>query len=610
MQTAEAIAWRGARGNRSRVLLAASVGVVLIVSLISTGTSRAQEQGQVTALAVEQQQGFATLSWNPVVGAAEYQIERAPVDDDNNPTGEPVITGIWRPNRQVNQDSPAFADANFNPGDRFRWRVAVPGEPFSDPVYDTTLPQWGDPGVPGENLRTQWEMTQAAQFTSDVNEYAYTSALDAASDRVRVVEIGQTVLGRPINMFIIGYPTPPGTAEEIANSSSALVNCNVHGNEPSSREACLILARQLAFGDDARTIDILSNTTVLIVPAINGDGRAANTRGNSTGQDLNRDFSLIREPETFAFVNMLSDYQPEAAFDGHEFGNNQAGDLPVLFPRHLNVPEPVFTQAKDLIEGWLYEQGSVDGWWYCPYGCEGGGAVGLSQETILRNTLGLKNVVGALLEARSAGGATRPSDGGANTPNSRKRKGYSALNNYHEFLDYFGANQSEIIQSTEAGAELQTLNRGRIVFRGSYDVPAFPPPHPGESPPPPEVPAPDQILEEPPCGYLLTEEQYNGPRADGPPGLTTTLAERIEAHGWRVQTRPSGYMVPLTQPERGLIPLLLDGQAAEPWVDAARLYGPPANPRAQLPDSACGLGRGPGSPDRTPSAKDLNYVTD
>ena len=41
---------------------------------------------------------------------------------------------------------------------------------------------------------------------------------------------------------------------------------------------------------------------MLIVPSINGDGRAANTRGNSTGQDLNRDYSLIRQPETFAFV--------------------------------------------------------------------------------------------------------------------------------------------------------------------------------------------------------------------------------------------------------------------------------------------------------------------
>ena len=98
--------------------------------------------------------------------------------------------------------------------------------------------------------------------------------------------------------------------------------------------------------------------------------------------------------------------------------------------------------------------------------------------------------------------------------------------------------------STEDGAELQSLNTGRIVFRGSYDVPAFPAPRPGESPPPPEVPTRIRSSKNRRAGYLLTEEQYNGPRTDGPAGLTTTLAERIEAHGWRVQTRPSGYMVP------------------------------------------------------------------
>src|SRR5215207_2501668 len=336
----------GVMSTRSRfaaVLAAASMVLLL------PAAAHAQ---QVTGLEVRQDDGFATLSWSPVQGATDYQIERTPA---GAALGTGVVVGVWRPNRQINQDSPAFADGGFNPGDGFQWRVrarfGTEPQPYSEPVGGTTQPEFGDPGTPGESLRTGWENRNAASFTSDVEEYEYTAALDAASDRVRVVEIGRTVLGRPINMFIIGYPTPPGTAKKIAHSSATLVNCNVHGNEPSSREACLILARQLAFGDDARTIDILSNTTVLIVPAINGDGRAANTRGNSTGQDLNRDFSLIRQPETFAFVEMLRDYRPEAGFDGHEFGNNQAGDLPVLYPRHLNVAGPVFGQAKDLIEG-------------------------------------------------------------------------------------------------------------------------------------------------------------------------------------------------------------------------------------------------------------------
>ena len=554
---------------RTQVARVMVLAAGLIGSLVFSGAALAQEPNQATEVAVTQGEGFATVSWEPVPGATDYEIERTPVAADDTPTGPAAVVGVWRPNRTVSPESPTFADAGFQPGARFQWRVrarfGTTPQPYSAPVSGTTQPQWGDPGVPGESLRTQWETTQGAQFTSDVNEYAYTAALDAASDRVRVVEIGRTVLGRPINMFIIGDKKAPPTAGAVAGGTSALVNCNVHGNEPSSREACLILARELAFSDEQRVLDVLREATVLIVPTINGDGRAANTRGNSTGQDLNRDHSLIRQPETFALAAMLADYDVESAFDGHEFGNSLAGDLPVLMPRHLNVARSIFDQSRDLIENELYGSGSADGWWYCPYGCEGGGAVGLSQETILRNTLGLKNVVGALLEARSSGGPTRPFE--AIQANNRRRKTYSALYTYEQFLDYQRENEGEIARAIEDAERFQRRNEGRIVFRGSYRLPAFPAPHPGESPPPDEDPGPEQILDPPPCGYQLTQEQYLGPQPVGRP-----VAERLDAHGIRVlRQRPGRYFVPMKQEQRGLIPLLLDGQAAEPMVAGQRI---------------------------------------
>ena len=540
--------------SRFAAVLAASTVLVL------PAAAHAQ---QVTGLEVRQDDGFATLSWDPVEGATDYQVERTLA----GAPGTGVVVGVWRPNRQINQDSPAFADAGFNPGDSFQWRVrarfGTEPQPYSAPESGTTQPEFGDPATPGENLRTGWEEDNAATFTSDVEEYAYTAALDAASERVRVVEIGRTVLGRPINMFIIGYPTPNPTAQAVAGNPAALVNCNVHGNEPSSREACLIMARELAFGDDPRTLDLLSNMTVLIVPAINGDGRAANTRGNSTGQDLNRDHSLIRQPETFALAAMVRDYTPEVAFDGHEFGNSQAGDLPTLMPRHLNVAESIFLESKDMIENWLYVNGSEDGWWYCPYGCQDGGAVGLSQETILRNTLGLKNMVSLLLEARSAGGQTRPDE--AIAANNRRRKTYSALYTYDQFLDYYRQQQPEIALAIEVSRAFQRSNTDEIVFRGSYDVPAFAAPHPGEAPPPDEPP--EGILDPPPCGYLLTDAQYTGPQPDGRP-----VADRLAAHGIKVQRRrPGQWFVPMEQDLRGLIPLLLDGEAAEEMVAGQRV---------------------------------------
>jgi hypothetical protein len=538
--------------------------VAVLAALLLPGAAAAQEPNQVTGVNVRQDDGFATLSWTPVAGATDYQIERTLA---GAPLGTGVVVGVWRPNRQINRDEPAFADAGFTPGDSFRWRVrarfGTEPQPYSEPVSGTTRPKFGDPSTAGENLRTQWEETNAAVFTSDVNEYAYTAALDIASDRVRVVEIGRTVLGRPINMFIIGYPAPKPTAQAVSGNPAALLNCNVHGNEPSSREGCLILARELAFADDPRTLDILSNMTVLIVPAINGDGRAANTRGNSTGQDLNRDHSLLRQPETFALATMVRDYTPEAAYDGHEFGNSQAGDLPTLWPRHLNVAESIMGESKSLVENWLYRNGSEDGWWYCPYGCQNGGAVGLSQETILRNTMGLKNTVSMLLEARSAGGQTRPDE--AIPANNRRRKTYSAIYTMQQLLDYYRANQPRVEDAIEAATEFQKSNTGRIVFRGSYDVAAFPAPHPGEAPPPDEPP--EGILDPPPCGYLLTDAQLAS-QQDG----SRPARDRLAAHGIKVQRRsPGNWFVPMKQELRGLIPLLLDGEAAEPMVAGQRV---------------------------------------
>ena len=214
----------------------------------------------------------------------------------------------------------------------------------------------------------------------------------------------------------------------------------MHGNEPGDREACLIMARQLAFSNDARTIDLLSHTTVLIVPTINGDGRATNTRGNATGQDLNRDYSLIRQPETPRSSGCCATTARSPATTA----TSTATPTPVTcrccrrgtrtWPGHLRrVP------GHD--RGPHVHQGAQDGWWACPYGCEGGSTVGQSEETILRNTLGLKNVVNSLLELRSSGGPTRPDEG--NTANNRRRKTYSALWTFHQFLDYHRANRRD-----------------------------------------------------------------------------------------------------------------------------------------------------------------------
>jgi hypothetical protein len=91
-------------------------------------------------------------------------------------------------------------------------------------------------------------------------------------------------------------------------------------------------------------------------------------------------------------------------------------------------------------------------------------------------------------------------------------------------------------------------NTGRIVFRGSYPIPAFPAPHPGESLPPDEDPTPEQILDPPLCSYVLSEEQYSDPQPDGRP-----VGERLGAHGLTVPRigRHDYWVVPMDPPHCG-----------------------------------------------------------
>jgi hypothetical protein len=536
-------------------------GLAVFALLAHGGVASAQT---VTGLSAGQQDGFTTLKWDAVPNATDYQIERTPVDASNTPTGASVVVGVWQPQRTVTPDRPTFADSGFKLGDRFQWRVrarlGTTAQPYSDPVFGTTLPQWGTGA--GAGLRTQYETANDGTYTSDVNEYAYEDALDQASDRVRMVKLATTIEGRAVNMLIIGNPAPPATAAAISDRPTYAVNCNVHGNEPSGREACFIMARELAFTTDPHLLDMLSRITILLVPSINADGRAHNTRGNTTGQDLNRDYAEITQNETKGFVAMLRDYTPEVLIDSHE-GDSE--DLPILTARSLNVPKPFYDEGKEqMVEGWMYGHAATDGWWMGPYSTGGD-----SHEGILRNTGALKNTMSMLGEARASGGVTRPAES-TNLAN-RNRKVYAHLWENYQGLEYYNARLPIIHNLIQASIAYNVSNTGPVVLRGSWPWPYNPVNGANTGLPDVDAVTSDHVLDPPPCGYFLTPEQYLGANPDG------TVQERLALHGIAVEKWPNGYLVRLAQPQRGLIAPILDGASVDPspMVAGTRLYDCP-----------------------------------
>jgi predicted deacylase len=542
-----------------------TAAAVTAAALIFPCAASAQE---VTGLTATQDVGFTTLKWNPVPGATDYQIERTPVDADDQPTGPATIVGVWQPQRTITPDKPAFAESGYALGGRYAWRVrarlGTTAQPYSAPLTATTLP------IPGGGPLTAWEQRTTNVYTSDAEEATFTAALDASSDRMRVVELARTIENRPMNMFIIGYPKPPDTAAEISARPTYSLNCNVHGNEASGRESCFTMARQLVGTQDPALLDILSRITVLIVPSTNPDGRARNTRGNSTGQDLNRDHALIEQNETKGLARMIRDYTPDVMIDNHE-GDSE--DLPILSARHLNVEQSLFEEGKLMVNEWMYGAASQSGWWMGPYSTGGD-----SHEGILRNTGALKNGVSMLGEARGSGGTTRPAEGGTNSRANENRKVYAHLWENWEGLRYTNARLPQIQAAVANSIAYQTSNivGRRTVLRGSYTWPSVPSVGEGSNAPDVDTPLPSRILDPAPCGYFIPQAEYTTAR-----GAFGSVEERLAIHGIQAEPQAGGVLVRLQQLYGGLVAPILDADAVLPMIETAqRRY---SCPKVELP---------------------------
>jgi protein MpaA len=99
----------------------------------------------------------------------------------------------------------------------------------------------------------------------------FATPIPAAPHVHRAVMLGRSVQGRPIWAFEVGDPRSPRRI--------LVVGC-IHGNEPAG----VAIADALARGRPVAGADLW------IVPDLNPDGVAANTRQNADRVDLNRNF--------------------------------------------------------------------------------------------------------------------------------------------------------------------------------------------------------------------------------------------------------------------------------------------------------------------------------
>lgn len=194
----------------------------------------------------------------------------------------------------------------------------------------------------------------------------YFRAVDAASDRVQLVDAGPTTEGRRIIAAIISSPANireidtlqidnrlladprrlanDREAEAILSGARPVVaiGASIHASEIGASQSANELLYELATADDTRTRDILDNVVVILFPSLNPDGHTMvvdwhrRVRGTPfeggpmpwmyhryVGHDINRDMFMLNMQESRTLAHFFSRvWHPQVFLAMHQMGSN------------------------------------------------------------------------------------------------------------------------------------------------------------------------------------------------------------------------------------------------------------------------------------------------
>jgi hypothetical protein len=259
------------------------------------------------------------------------------------------------------------------------------------------LPAVGTAQVPTPESAFGFRVGEDRKLADWTQIVAYFRALDAASPRVQVEEVGRTTEGRPFLVATITSEAnmarleqlrginlrladPRGLRDEDASRLLAegrtvvSLNYGIHSTEVGATQGAIEEAFRLAAATDADTLDILDRTVILMIPSHNPDGtqkvvewyrRSLGTAWEGgaipflyhpyVGHDNNRDWYMFTQVETQLTVRHVYDrWRPQVVHDVHQMGSRDARIFvpPYVDPWEPNV-DPALTAAANAIGSYV-----------------------------------------------------------------------------------------------------------------------------------------------------------------------------------------------------------------------------------------------------------------
>ena len=246
--------------------------------------------------------------------------------------------------------------------------------------------------VPAPKDVLGWTPGDDRKLASWAHVIEYFKRLDAASDRVQFEEIGKSTMGAPFVYATISSPENLKNLEKYkqinakladprtfkSNNAIAkqliamgktivLITCGVHSTEVGSYLSSMLIAYRLALSNEPEIQNILENTIVILVPALNPDGvdivnnwyqKTLGTPYEGTdppelyhkyvGHDDNRDWYAFTQVETQLTVDKIHNvWHPQIVHDIHQQGANGSR---LFLPPYMQPVEP--NVPKQIVEGY------------------------------------------------------------------------------------------------------------------------------------------------------------------------------------------------------------------------------------------------------------------